>query len=89
MKNKLRELVRKYIKFDGSMDEEQFITEILSLAKECAPGEKKIIELDEDCTSTGNADDAYDHGMERGEVFGFNFCRQQFLANIEGEECIK
>ena len=68
---------------------DKLIKKILSLAKECAPKEKKIIELDEDCTSTGNADDAYDHGMERGEIFGFNAGVKQFLANIEGEECIK
>ena len=36
------------------------------------PEKKKEIKLWEDCTSTGNADDAYDHGYERGSVDGYN-----------------
>jgi len=98
MKTKLRLLLRSvYLKGhqDGNLKtsdlswEDKIVKEIISLAKECAPEEKKIIEWDEDCTSTGNADDAYDHGMERGEIFAFNAGVKQFLANIEGEECIK
>jgi len=99
MKNKLREILKELTvipplgHFTFYSDRERYIadkiedvlTEIISLAKECAPEEKKIIEWDEDCTSTGNADDAYDHGMERGEIFGFNAGVKQFLANIEGE----
>jgi len=80
MKNKLRELLagvyeageyhaRAKSNADYKQkDIDQAVTEIFSLARECAPGEIK----DTSCNL-----------IESCKMFGFNDCRQRFLANIE------
>ncbi len=50
------------------------------------PKKKELIEYWEDCTSTGNADDAYDHGMARGEIFGCNKAIADYEAYLPTED---
>jgi len=92
MKTKLREIINKhfYPHFEEpeDLDQPEFeqfqhhrenaITEILSLVKECAPGEKppQVMITHGDIS----------HPMSSPYVEGYNAAIKQFLANIEGEE---
>lgn len=87
MKDKLREIIGQavgeasmlWINDKGEFDStrgikivEETINEILALVKECVP--------------TENNDEIWEHEQHPHYGDGFNACRQQFLANVEGEE---
>jgi len=42
------------------------------------PREKEIPEYDTDERGTGNCDDDYDYGWDRGNLSGFNACKAQY-----------